>query len=132
MQKLIAVGNLGQDPILRKTNSGIPVVNFPLATTDLRTTRDEEGNKSTTRETIWFNITAWGGQAELCAKHLKKGSLVSVEGKVIPRTYTDRDGTTHKTFEVEASSNYGVRFLSRSAETTVDTEETETTETASE
>lgn len=109
---LIIVGNLGRDPEMRYTPSGQPVTSFSVATS-----RQYTGNNGqVVKETIWFKITAWGKQAEVCNQYLKKGSKVLIEGRLTPdpntgspRVWTRQDGTAGASFEVTAST---VRFLS--------------------
>ncbi len=114
-QKLILVGNLGRDPELKYTNSGIPIVNFPVATN--HKWADPEGN--TQEETIWFRIAVYGKQAEACNEFLTKGQKVLVEGSLVadekggPRIYERKDGRPGASFEVRAAT---VRFLSTKAE----------------
>ena len=109
---LIIVGNLGRDPEMRYTPSGQPVTSFSVATS-----RQYTGNNGqVVKETIWFKVTAWGKQAEVCNQYLKKGSKVLIEGRLTPdpntgspRIWTRQDGTAGASFEVTAST---VRFLS--------------------
>ncbi len=114
-QKLILVGNLGRDPELKYTNSGIPIANFPVATNHKWT--DPEGKAQ--EETIWFRIAVYGKQAEACSEFLTKGQKVLVEGALVadekggPRIYERKDGRPGASFEVRAAT---VRFLSTKAE----------------
>lgn len=109
---LIIVGNVGRDPEMRYTPSGQPVTSFSVATS-----RQYTGNNGqTVKETIWFKVTTWGKQAEVCNQYLKKGSKVLIEGRLTPdpntgspRIWTRQDGTAGASFEVTAST---VRFLS--------------------
>ncbi|MCS6994698.1 MAG: single-stranded DNA-binding protein [Anaerolineales bacterium] len=109
---LIIVGNLGRDPEMRYTPSGQPVTSFSVATS-----RQYTGNNGqVVKETIWFKVTTWGKQAEICNQYLKKGSKVLIEGRLTPdpntggpRLWTRQDGTAGASFEVTAST---VRFLS--------------------
>lgn len=109
---LIIVGNLGRDPEMRYTPSGQPVTSFSVATS-----RQYTGNNGqVVKETIWFKITTWGKQAEVCNQYLKKGNKVLVEGRLTPdpntggpRIWTRQDGSAGASFEVTAST---VRFLS--------------------
>ncbi|GAB4484321.1 MAG: single-stranded DNA-binding protein [Anaerolineales bacterium] len=109
---LIIVGNLGRDPEMRYTPSGQPVTSFSVATS-----RQYTGNNGqVVKETIWFKVTAWGKQAEVCNQYLKKGSKVLIEGRLTPdpntgspRVWTRQDGTAGASFEVTANT---VRFLS--------------------
>jgi single-strand DNA-binding protein len=83
------IGNLGQDPEIRKTEKGKSVAKFTLATTE--SFRNGEGQK--VEETTWHNIVAWNGLAEIAGKYLKKGREVAVEGRISHRSYEDKDGT---------------------------------------
>lgn len=114
---IIIVGNLGRDPEMRYTPSGKPVTSFSVASS--RSYNNPSGEK--VDETIWFRVTAWDRQAEICSQYLHKGSKVLVEGRLTPdknggpRIWTKQDGTTAASFEVTAST---VRFLSPRGEST--------------
>ena len=77
---LIIVGNLGKDPEMRYTPSGQAVTSFSVASNRKYTS----SNGEQVNETIWFRISAWGKQAEICNQYLKKGSKVLVEGRLTP------------------------------------------------
>jgi len=111
-QKLILVGNLGNDPVMRYTPDGKPVTNFNLATNRVYTNSRGEQVK----ETTWFHVAVWGKQAETCNQYLRKGARVLVEGRLTPdpqtggpKLWTDQAGNTRASFEVTA---FVVRFLS--------------------
>jgi single-strand DNA-binding protein len=111
-QTLIIVGNVGRDPEMRYTPSGQAVTSFSVATNRQYTGNNGEKIK----ETIWFRVSAWGKQAEVCNQYVKKGSKVLVEGRLTadpasggPRVWTAQDGTPKASFEVNANM---VRFLS--------------------
>jgi len=113
---IIIAGNLGRDPEMRYTPSGQAVTNFSVATSRQYTGSD--GNQ--VKETIWFRISAWGKQAEICNQYLRKGSKVLVEGRLVPdlasggpRIWTRQDGTPAASFEINANT---VRFLSSRAD----------------
>jgi single-strand DNA-binding protein len=113
---IIIVGNLGRDPEMRYTPSGQAVTNFSIATNRQYTGSNGESIK----ETIWFRVSAWGKQAEVCNQYLKKGSKVLVEGRLMPdpatggpRIWNKQDGTPSASFEVTAST---IRFLSARGE----------------
>jgi single-strand DNA-binding protein len=115
-QTLILVGNLGKDPEMRYTPSGKPVTSFSVATSHQYT----NNNGETVKETVWFRVTTWGKQAEVCNQYLKKGNKVLVEGRLTadgatggPRVWTGQDGTPRASFEVTANT---VRFLSSRGE----------------
>ncbi len=110
-QNVIIVGNLGDDPEMRYTPSGSPVVNFSLATNRQYTNNAGERIK----ETTWFNVSVWGKQAEACGQYLCKGSKVLIEGRMQqdkatggPRIWTGNDGSPRASFEITAQV---VRFL---------------------
>ena len=103
MNKVILVGNLTRDPELTETNNGTYVCRFSIAVT--RDYANSEGN----RETDFFNITAWNKQAEICGKHLKKGSKVGVVARLQNRSYDDKDGIKRYVTDIIASE---VEFLS--------------------
>jgi single-strand DNA-binding protein len=113
---LIVVGNLGKDPEMRYTPSGQAVTSFSIASNRKYTS----SNGEQVNETIWFRISAWGKQAEICNQYLKKGSRVLVEGRLTPdkttggpRIWQKQDGTSGSSFEVSAQT---VRFLSARGE----------------
>ncbi len=113
---LIIVGNLGKDPEMRYTPSGQAVTSFPVASNRKYTS----SNGEQVNETIWFRISAWGKQAEICNQYLKKGSKVLVEGRLTPdkntggpRIWQKQDGTSGASFEVNAQT---VRFLTTRAD----------------
>ena len=111
-QKIIIAGNLGRDPEMRYTPSGQAVTSFSVAVNESYTNANGEKIK----KTIWFRVTAWGKQAEICNQYLKKGQQVLVDGRMSadpstggPKIWTKQDGTSGSSFEITAST---VRFLS--------------------
>lgn len=112
LNKMIIIGRLGTDPVQRETKSGTAVVHFPVATT--RRMRNGNGEGDFTEETQWHRIVAWGRQAETCAKYLKKGDSVFVEGSVRSQKYQGKDGAQRIAFEVHADR---VNFLNGSRRT---------------
>ncbi|MGB9585809.1 MAG: single-stranded DNA-binding protein [Anaerolineales bacterium] len=116
---IILAGNLGRDPEMRYTPSGQPVTSFSVAVNDNYTSN--AGEKI--QRTIWFRVTAWGKQAEICNNYLKKGQKVLVEGRLVvdpntggPRIWQRQDGSSAASFEVSAQA---VRFLSSKGEVEV-------------
>ncbi len=114
---IILAGNLGRDPEMRYTPNGQPVTSFSVAVNDNYTSNSGEK----VQRTIWFRITAWGKQAEVCNNYLKKGQKVLVEGRLVvdpntggPRIWQRQDGSSAASFEVSAQA---VRFLSAKGET---------------
>lgn len=98
INKVILVGNLGKDPELRYTASGVPVATFSLATSERY--KDKSGDMQD--KTEWHNIVAWRQLAEICGKYLHKGKQVYIEGKIQTRKYQDRDGNDRYITEIVA------------------------------
>ncbi|HET6569010.1 MAG TPA: single-stranded DNA-binding protein [Rhodothermales bacterium] len=98
INKVILVGNLGQDPELRYTGNGTAVCNMRLATNEAY--KDQDGNL--VDKTEWHSVVAWARLAEICGEYLKKGSQVYFEGSLQTRTWEDKDGQTRYTTEVKA------------------------------
>ncbi len=98
VNKVILVGNLGQDPELRYTGSGTAVCNLRLATNE---SYKDAGGEWVER-TEWHSIVAWSRLAEICNEYLKKGSQVYFEGSLQTRSYEDKDGNTKYVAEVKA------------------------------
>lgn len=96
MNKIILIGHLGRDPELQVTPDGTPVTKFSVAVN--RYSRTSSGERK--EETDWFNISAWRGLAETCEKYLHKGSKVYIEGRFMPRKYTDRNGVQQTSLDV--------------------------------
>jgi len=95
MNKVILVGNLTRDPELATTNSGISYCRFSLAVPKRFTTGGD-------REAEFINIVVWRGQAENCAKYLKKGSKAAIVGNIQTRSYDAQDGSKRYVTEVVA------------------------------
>ena len=109
MNKVILIGRLGADPVLRETKTGAVVVHFPVATSRrVKSTEPSEEDPKTeerkTEETQWHRIVAWGTQGEACARYLKKGEKVYVEGSVLSRKYEGKDGRERVAFEIVAEN----------------------------
>lgn len=110
-QKVIVVGNLGNDPEMRYMPDGSAVTNFSLASN--RRYTDRSGQP--VDETTWFRVSVWGRQAETANQYLSKGRMVLIEGHLRPdpqtggpRTYTRQDGTVGASFDLTADN---VKFL---------------------
>jgi len=86
-EKHIIIGNLGRDPEMRYTPSGVPVTDFSVAV-NKRYTKDGERVEKTT----WYKVVAWRKLAETCGQYLAKGRTVLVEGDLSAEAYTDREG----------------------------------------
>ena len=97
--KVQLIGNLGQNPEVKELNGGKKVAKFSLATNE--TYRNKAGEKVT--DTQWHNLVAWGKTAEIIEKYLKKGSEVAIEGKLLNRNYTDKEGVKRYVTEIQVS-----------------------------
>lgn len=103
--KVTIVGNLGGAPEMRYTPGGQAVTNFNVASNRQYTGADGEKVK----ETVWFRVSAWGKQAEICNQYLKSGQQVMIEGRLTPdkdtggpRVYARQDGTSAASYEITA------------------------------
>lgn len=105
--KVILIGNLTKDPELSETSSGVAFCKFGIAVN--RPFANSDGD----RETDFFNITTWRGQAETCAKYLKKGKKVCIVGSLQNRSYTDKDGVKRTVTDIIVSE---LEFLSARSE----------------
>ena len=125
INRAILIGRLGRDPEIRYTTSGMPVVNFSLATDE--TWNDQNGERQ--RRTEWHQIVAWSKLAEICQKYLKKGRLVFIDGRIKTREWDDRDGNKRRTTEIVASDMkmLGSRGDDMSTNTVPDTTSAEAT-----
>lgn len=106
-QKLILLGNVGNDPEMRYFQDGTAVTSFSLAVN--RSWNDGQGNKQ--EDTTWFRISVFGRRAEVANQYITKGSKVLVEGRLkpdpntgAPRLWTRQDGTVAASFEVTADN----------------------------
>jgi single-strand DNA-binding protein len=88
--RVILVGNLTRDPEIRYTQSGKGVTKFTLAV----------NNPRNREETTFVDIVAWDRLGETCNTYLKKGSNCLVEGRLVIRSYDDKDGNKRKATEV--------------------------------
>lgn len=100
LNKVMLIGNLGNDPELRRTASGVPVATFPVATNWTRTKEDG----TTEENTEWHNVVAWRRLAEICEQYLHKGSKVYVEGRIQTRSWDDAR-TGQKRYMTEVVAN---------------------------
>ena len=108
LNKVMLIGNVGQDPELRYTPDGNPVANFSIAVNRRRKVGDEFKD-----ETEWFNIVCFSRTAENVNQYLSKGQKVYVEGRFQSSEYVGQDGNQRKSFEVIAND---VTFLSTKSE----------------
>jgi single-strand DNA-binding protein len=95
--KVQIIGHLGQDPDLRKTQSGDSVCNLSIATTESWKSKDTGERVS---KTEWHKVVIWGNTADVAAKYLSKGSKVYIEGKLETRKWQNKDGQDQYTTEI--------------------------------
>ena len=95
INKVVLIGNVTRDPVIKDTQSGNMVVTFDLATNREWATSDGRRMKSAE----FHDLVAWAKLGELCAKHLTKGKLVYVEGYLKTRNWIDQTGV--KKFRTE-------------------------------
>lgn len=107
VNKVILIGNLGQNPELKYTTNGEPVCRFSIATSDHWVDKGS-GQKQT--KTEWHKVVCFGKLAELTGQFLEKGRQVFVEGKIQTKHWETRDGAKMHTTEVNASI---VQFLGK-------------------
>ncbi len=92
VNKVILVGNLGKDPEVKYTPSGVPVAKFSIATNERF--KDKAGEWQDRTE--WHNIVAWQRLAEIIGEYVKKGSKVYIEGKLQTSSWEDKQSGEKK------------------------------------
>ncbi len=100
INKVILVGNVGKDPVIRYFDKGVAKATFPLATSETYTNQQGE----TITSTEWHNIVLWRALAEVAEKTIKKGSQVYIIGKIKTRSYVDKDGVNKYITEILADT----------------------------
>ena len=108
--KVQLIGNLGNAPEVKTLESGKKMARFNVATNEVY--RNAKGEKVT--ETQWHNLVAWGKVAEIVEKYLTKGKEVAIEGKLINRSYNDKEG--NKKYITEIQVNELLMLGSKAAE----------------
>lgn len=99
VNKVILLGNLGDEPSFRQTNNGTSVANISLCTSDYYT--DQTGKKIEQSE--WHRLVFWGKLAEIAHQFLHKGAKIYVEGKIQTREYTDKQNVKRSITEIVIS-----------------------------
>ena len=99
INKVVLVGNLGNDPEIRYLPSGTSVANISLATGDIK--RDQK-TKKIVEATDWHRVVLFGKLAELCGQYLKKGAKAGIVGKLKTRSYEDKQRGTRYVTEIIA------------------------------
>jgi single-strand DNA-binding protein len=100
VNKVILVGNVGKDPVVRFFDKGVAKATFPLATSE--TYQNQQGETITSTE--WHNIVLWRALAEVAEKTVKKGAQVYIVGKIKTRSYVDKDGNNKYITEILADT----------------------------
>ena len=106
--KVLLIGNVGQDPEIKDMKTG-KMARFSMATNEVY--KNGQGEKTT--ETNWHNLVAWGKTAELVEQYVKKGDELAVEGRLVSRSYEDKDGVKRYITEVVLNE---LVFLAQPAE----------------
>ena len=106
LNKVILIGNLGNDPEVRYTGNNQIVCTFNIATTEKWSGK---GGGEPGEKTEWHRIVVWGKLAEICKEYLAKGRQVYVEGRLQTRQWEDKQGQKRSTTEIVAQN---VQFLS--------------------
>lgn len=99
INKVILVGNLGQDPEVRYSQSGSAICSLSIATSE--SWKDKEGNQQ--ERTEWHRCKVFGKLAEICGEYLKKGRQVYIEGALRTEKYTDKAGVEKYSTDVIVS-----------------------------
>jgi single-strand DNA-binding protein len=90
------VGNVGRDPQIMSFESGKKKATITLATSD----NFKNAQGEWVRDTQWHQVIAWGRHANIIEKFVSKGKELALEGKLVHRSYTDKDGNTRYQTEV--------------------------------
>lgn len=100
LNRVMLIGNLGQDPELKFTQGGQAMLKMRLATTESYMGRDNERKQSTE----WHTVTMWGKRAESLNKFLSKGRTIYVEGRIQTRQWEDKEGNKRYTTDIVATN----------------------------
>lgn len=97
--KVQLIGHVGNQPDVRTTETGKKLARFNVATNEVY--RNAKGEKVT--ETQWHTLIAWGKVADIAEKFLSKGREVAIEGKLINRSYADKEGNKKYITEIQVN-----------------------------
>ena len=98
LNSVIMMGRLVNDPELRQTPSGVNVCSFTIAVGRSFAKQGEE------RQTDFFDVVAWRGQADFVSRFFRKGQMMAVQGRMETRMYEDRNGVRRKAYTIVADS----------------------------
>lgn len=101
VNKVILIGNVGMDPEVRTTESGVKVARLRLATTERLF--DRQANE-TREHTEWHTVTLWRGLADVVDRYVRKGSQIYIEGRLRTRDWMDKDNNKRFTTEILADT----------------------------
>ena len=117
LNKVMLIGNLGVDPSIRYTQTGVCVAQVRLATTEKGYTLPS--GTQVPERTEWHNLIFWGKLGEIVEKYVRKGDKLYVEGKIQSRQYDDKQGIRRQITEILASN---MEMLSVKSQQTVTVE----------
>jgi single-strand DNA-binding protein len=100
INKVILIGNLGQDPETRSTPGGTTVTNLRIATSE--SWRDKQSGEMK-EQTEWHTVVCWNRLGEIAGEYLRKGSQVYIEGRLRTRKWQDKSGNDRYSTEIVAS-----------------------------
>lgn len=101
LNRIIIMGRLGNDPEIRRTQTGTSVASFRLAVD-----RDFKDKNTGKRTTDWIDVVAWRSTAEFVSRNFTKGRMAVVEGRLQIRDWTDKNGNKRTSAEVLAENVY--------------------------
>jgi single-strand DNA-binding protein len=105
-QQTMIVGNVGRDPEMRYTSSGVPVCSFSVAVNKSWTDKNSNEKRD---KTTWFRVTAWRQLGETCSQYVRKGMRILIVGEIEASAYLAQDGEARANLELTARD---VKFLS--------------------
>jgi len=114
VNKVILVGNLGDNPEVRQISNGNSVANLSIATSE--SWRDRQNGQMVER-TEWHRVVIFGKLAEIAGQYLRKGSKVYIEGKLQTRKWQDKQGQDRYTTEIVVDINGQMQMLDRRDDT---------------
>lgn len=100
VNKVILIGNLGQDPEIKSTAAGAAIANFSVATSE---SWKDKNTGQQVEKTEWHRVVAFNRLAEIIGQYVKKGSKIYIEGSLRTRKWQDKEGKDHYTTEIVAN-----------------------------
>lgn len=100
LNKVMLIGNVGQDPRVRYVDKDRPVATFSLATSDPAYTLPN--GTQVAERTEWHNVVTWGNLAKFVEQHVRKGQKLFIEGSIHTRQYEDKNGMRRNITEIWA------------------------------